>query len=613
MKSARLVIIWMLISSLVACNFASPTVEVETETEPATPLPKEENPTSTPTPVAGKASIIFMNGTIITMDDENSTASAIALDGNTILAVGDDAEILALSDSQTQVVDLGGLTLMPGFVDAHNHMFNEHLLHDQDPLPDQQTTIQFGITTEAEFFVDESILNKLKALAEAGELRMRVNVYLLYTNNCGEITGDWWKAYRPNQPIAPNLYVRGIKIFSDGGSCKAPAMSVDYPGGGKGDLFFTQDQMNQIVAEAQAAGFQVAIHALGDRAVEEAQNAIAFALNGGENTYRHRIEHNATIRPELLPRYGEIGIVPIIFGTYSTCIRSTGEDKKFKYILGEEYGAWDWPWRALADANPGLPIAWQSDYPIFPTNNPLYHLWGMVTRKELNIDGSICNPPDWAKAGALRVEEVLPMMTRNSAYALFFEKEIGTLETGKFADIIILSDNPLQTESDSLKDITVLMTMIGGKVEYCATGFESLCPSASPSDVGTGSPVATASTSLSDSPASNALDGNVETVWNSGTGPEQWIQIDLGKPSTVSAIRLTVSQYPAGETVHQVWAGADPSNLTFIHQFKGFTNDLDVLEFIPSTPLADIQFVKIVTTQTSSWVAWREIEVESER
>ncbi len=610
MKYVRLFMLWMFISSLTACNPASTLIKVGIT--PST-SPSPANPTATPPAIAERASVIFMNGTILTTDGASAIAQAIALNGDTILAAGDTAEILALSDSQTQIIDLGGLTLMPGFVDAHSHMFNERLLHDQDPLPDQQMAIQFGITTEAEFFVDESILNKLKTLAEANKLRMRVNVYLLYTNNCGDLMGDWWKAYQPNQQVAPNLYIRGLKIFADGGSCKIPAMSVEYPGGGKGDLFFTQDQMNQIVAEAQAAGFQVAIHALGDRAVEEAQNAIAFALNGQPNTYRHRIEHNATIRPELLPRYGEIGIIPVIFGAYSTCIRTTGESKKFKYILGEEYGAWDWPWRALADANPGLPIAWQSDYPIFPTNNPLYHLWGMVTRKQVNEDGSICNPPDWLKAGALRVEKALPMMTRNSAYALFFENEIGTLETGKFADLIILNDNPLQVESDSLKDISVLITMIGGKVEYCASGSESLCPSTSPSDVESGSAIATASTSLPDSPASNVLDGNLETIWNSGSGPEQWIQIDLGKTTTLSAIRLHISQYPEGETTHQIWVGADSNSLTLVHEFSGSTNDSDILEFILPTPLTNIQFVKIITTQSPSWVAWREIEVESEQ
>ena len=67
----------------------------------------------------------------------------------------------------------------------------------------------------------------------------------------------------------------------------------------------------------------------------------------------------------------------------------------------------------------------------------------MVTRKAVNNDNSICNPPDWLREGALRIEEILPMMTRNSAYALFFQNLIGSLESGKLADMIILSDNPL--------------------------------------------------------------------------------------------------------------------------------------------------------------------------
>ena len=104
----------------------------------------------------------------------------------------------------------------------------------------------------------------------------------------------------------------------------------------------------------------------------------------------------------------------------------------------------------------------------------------MVTRKEVNTDGSICDPPDWLKAGALRVDEALPMMTINSAYALFFENEVGSLKADKLADLVIPSDNPLQVEPDRIKDIQMLLTMIGGKTEYCAAGSESLCPSASP-------------------------------------------------------------------------------------------------------------------------------------
>jgi predicted amidohydrolase YtcJ len=613
MNFSRFFALTSLICLLFACN---PSISASSTASP-TALPIINTPTEVIATVTSPetADIIFTNGKIITMDAAHLSREGIAIQGNKILAVGTNEEINKTRGDQTIAIDLQGYTLMPGFVDAHNHLFDTYLIYDQDPLPDQEMAIEYGITTTADLYVDQSILNKLKALADADKLRMRVNVYLLYTTNCGVLVGDWWKAYQPNQQIAPNLFIRGIKIFADGGSCKAPAMSVEYPGGGMGDLFFTQEQLNQMVANVQSSGFQVAIHALGDRAVEQAQNAIAAVLNGQPNIYRHRIEHNATIRPDLLLRYSEIGIVPTIFGTYSTCIRTTGESKKFKYILPPEYGAWDWPWRALVDANPDLPIAWHSDYAVFDNINPLYHMWGMVTRKQVNTDGSICNPPDWLKSGALRIDEVLPMMTINAAYALFFDNEVGSLAAGKLADLVILSDNPLNAESDQIKDIKVLMTMIGGKVEWCAPGSESICPPASSTFTATPHPTSnikvTASSELPNEPASNAFDGSIDTAWNSGSDPEQWIQIDLGKLTTVTAIHLVITQDPAGETLHQIWGGADANGLTLLHEFKGFTQEPGTLEFKPSTPLTNIRYVKIVTTQSPSWVAWREIEVLS--
>jgi hypothetical protein len=120
---------------------------------------------------------------------------------------------------------------------------------------------------------------------------------------------------------------------------------------------------------------------------------------------------------------------------------------------------------------------------------------------------------------------------------------------------------------------------------------------------------ASASAQLPESPASNVLDGNLETIWNSGNDAEQWILLDLGASKSVTSIRLTVSQYPEGDTAHQIWAGPDPNALTLLHEFAGYTRDSDELDFTPASPLADIQFIKVVTTRSPSWVAWREIGV----
>lgn len=118
-----------------------------------------------------------------------------------------------------------------------------------------------------------------------------------------------------------------------------------------------------------------------------------------------------------------------------------------------------------------------------------------------------------------------------------------------------------------------------------------------------------ASLSLPGQPPTNAVDGAAAIQWGAGSGPPQWIQIDLAKPSTITVIRLTVAQYPAGQTVHQIWAGGSNESLRLIHEFDGTTTDNQVLEFKPPTALAGMQYVRIVTTQSPSWVAWKEIEV----
>ncbi len=114
---------------------------------------------------------------------------------------------------------------------------------------------------------------------------------------------------------------------------------------------------------------------------------------------------------------------------------------------------------------------------------------------------------------------------------------------------------------------------------------------------------------LPDQPPSNAIDNAPETIWSSGAGPVQWIEIDLGKPSAITAIRLTVSQYPAGATTHQVWVREPTGSLEMVHSFKGNTTDGQILDFTPGSPLEGIQVIRIVTTSSPSWVAWREIEI----
>ena len=119
----------------------------------------------------------------------------------------------------------------------------------------------------------------------------------------------------------------------------------------------------------------------------------------------------------------------------------------------------------------------------------------------------------------------------------------------------------------------------------------------------------TVSGALPDQPQGQAVDGDPNTQWSSGAYPPQWILIDLGATYTIGEIRLTVGQWPAGDTVHQIWVGRTQDSMQLVQEFKGHEYDYDVLNFVPSTPLQNIRYVRIDTSESPSWVSWREIEV----
>ncbi len=437
----------------------TPSAIVPTSTLPVTVSPEEA------------ADVIFYNGTILTMDADLRRAQAIAIRERTIAAIGIDQEIMALQGEDTKMIDLGGLTLMPGFVDAHTHLLNDAGQFGTDLDGIQQLALENGITSIGNMYTTSDFLRTMQDYNAEGKLRLRTSLYLIYNTNCGDIVGDWWKDILPTRQPGEMLRIGGVKIFADGGSCKRPALSYETsPGSGLGDLFLNGDQIAGVVREAQSLGHQVAIHALGDRAIEAALDGIESALDGQPNTFRHRIEHNAILRPDLLPRYGEIGVVATIFATFPSCV-------SFANPSPPPYNQWEWAWNTLIDANPGLHIAWHGDDPYIRPLSPILELYGFVTRKQADENSAtVCDPPDWIQDDTLTVEQALPMMTRESAYALFRDSEVGSLEPGKYADLIVLSADPWTDDPETLLDTHVLMTMVGGNVEFCAARSDALCP-----------------------------------------------------------------------------------------------------------------------------------------
>ncbi len=125
-----------------------------------------------------------------------------------------------------------------------------------------------------------------------------------------------------------------------------------------------------------------------------------------------------------------------------------------------------------------------------------------------------------------------------------------------------------------------------------------------------GKPVA--ASAVAEGAAANAVDGSVGTAWLSGSDPPQWIEVDLQQPATIGAVRLVVAQYPAeAATTHRVWTKGPGSGDAYVlrETLAGTTRDGQTLESRAGAPWAGVRFVRVETTQSPSWVAWKEIQV----
>ena len=141
--------------------------------------------------------LIFYNGTVITMEADQPQTEALAVQGETILAIGSNDEILALQGPTTQVVDFQGRTLMPGFNDSHAHWIGDRdIAGYSTPEETIQAALENGWTSISELFVNQERLDELQALDRDGRLRLRVNAYLPI-NFMDEKFGNWYLDYQP--------------------------------------------------------------------------------------------------------------------------------------------------------------------------------------------------------------------------------------------------------------------------------------------------------------------------------------------------------------------------------------------------------------------------------
>ncbi len=533
------------------------------------------------------ADLILYGGHVVTAVPGAAPASAVAIRGNRILAVGTDAAVQALAGPATDLIPLHGRTVVPGFNDAHCHPIalglslrevdartppnysiadivqriteraatqppgtwivargydQAHLMEQRHPTrhdldqatrehpvlliracghvgvvnsralelagigsatPDppggmidraadgtptgilRETALQLvraklpppavedlaaairqagltflehGVTSVQEAGIGRAEeLLAYQTLAGRHELPVRTSLMILINalfEPCRELGirsgfGDAW------------LRIGPAKLFLDGSiGGRTARMSAPYLDRPETYGLWMEDpeMMKRKIVEAHRAGFQCCAHAIGDAAIELLLDAFEEALQlDPRPDHRHRIEHCSILRPDLIERIAQLGAVPIPGTTFL-------HDFQEVYLsgLGHERLRYAYPLRTFLDR--GIVAAASTDTPVC-SPSAMLGIQTMVTRR--NTAGQVLWPEE-----CVTLEEAIRIYTVNGAYASFEEREKGTLEPGKLADLAVLETDLRGVAPEELSTVRVDYTIVDGRVSYVRPGAE---------------------------------------------------------------------------------------------------------------------------------------------
>ncbi|MFC2101819.1 amidohydrolase family protein [Bacteroidota bacterium] len=411
--------------------------------------------------------IIFYNANIITLDELLPNAEAIAIEGNLILQIGSNSSILALQGTNTQMFDLEGRTIVPGLIDNHSHRLN-NAFWESGPDGLEMATHEMaadGYTTVHELYGDAGLIECAQQLASENRLAVRINFYIPYNTNAGEDI-EFWQTYPYTEKKDTLLRVVGAKIFADGGSIGAAAITTLYQSGPAagthGDIFKTQEEMNTAVSEVLQAGYPIAMHALGDSGVVVGLNAFENEFGKSENILRSRMEHLRVMQEDLVIQMAEIDLVASIQYSWANTLSAS----TYEALFLPEVLDWVFPWKRMKES--GITIAGGNDYPFCSRSQAMQVISYLATRKSQENDVV----PYWMAGDALTVEEGLIGMTTTNAWVVFEENVKGTITPGKLADLTILSENPLTTDPFDVRDISIEMTVMDGIIKHNQLGID---------------------------------------------------------------------------------------------------------------------------------------------
>jgi predicted amidohydrolase YtcJ len=254
------------------------------------------------------------------------------------------------------------------------------------------------------------------------------------------------------------LKIGGLKGYVDGslGSHTAAFLQPfsDAPAD-RGLLVNTAEDLERWTADADRAGLQVVVHAIGDRAIRLQLDVFErVAKANGPRDRRFRIEHSQHIAPDDVPRFAKLGVIASMQPYHAI-----DDGRWAERFIGAERSETTYAFRSLLDS--GARLAFGSDWYVAPPT-PMEGLFAAVTRRTL--DGK--HPGGWVPAQKISVEEALRAYTIDAAYAAFSESSLGSLEPGKLADLVVLKRDVFKVPAEELNTVPIAATIVGGKIMY---------------------------------------------------------------------------------------------------------------------------------------------------
>jgi len=260
-----------------------------------------------------------------------------------------------------------------------------------------------------------------------------------------------------------NYHYRFLKIMQDGTvEGRTAAMFEDYQGepGNSGESVFTEDEMAQMISGAAENDIDVHIHALGERAVHEALNGIEVARDAyPDSLSRYAICHIQVITDQDLPRFAELDVI-----AQSTPLWASYDTYGEQFVSEDQFNRF-WRFNSLKEL--GVRLTWGSDFPASGAGmlgmSPIIQMEIGHTRQNPGEPGAPIQPRESER---LDLETLIRGYTIDAAYQLRMEDEIGSLQVGKKADLVVIDRNLFETDAYEIHKARVILTVMDGNVVY---------------------------------------------------------------------------------------------------------------------------------------------------